>query len=510
MLYNVLQYLEKTEKRLSDKTAFTDGETGLTFRELGESARAIGSGLAEEISVRKPVIVLMEKTADCIAAFLGAVYAGCFYVPLDSKMPVDRMQLIIDTLQPAALIYDEKNEKALDKLQLNCGQFRYDQLVKGKVQADRLEKIRNQAVDTDLLYVLFTSGSTGVPKGVSICHRSMLDFTESSCEPLYLDENTRFGNQVPFYFDMSTMEIYTTLKMGSSTYIIPRKCFLFPKLMIEYLEKYEINTAFWVPYAFLQLSNAQVLDAERLRALKYIYFCGEVMPCKHMNRYRRVLQDAVYCNLYGPTEITNVCSYYMVDREYRDDESLPIGIPFPNTRIFIVKDDNTEAKSGEVGEILIGGSCLSLGYYNNKEVSARSFVQNPLHDNFRDMVYRTGDLGTFNEKGELLFFGRKDYQIKHQGYRIELGEIETAVSSIEEIKNTCCLHDEDGDYIICCYIGDITNRDILLRLKEKVPSYMLPDKFMQKEVFPQTLTGKIDRKELRKEYEEHKNQEKTK
>jgi len=510
MLYNVLQYLEATEKRLPEKTAFTDGERGLTFRQLGQTARAIGSGLGSRISVRKPVVVLMEKTADCIAAFMGTVYAGCFYVPLDSKMPVDRMQLIVDTLNPAALIYDEKNEKTLVQLNLDCERLPYGGLAETEPDIEKLKKIRSQATDTDLLYVLFTSGSTGVPKGVSICHRSMLDFTENSCEPLYLNENTRFGNQVPFYFDMSTMEIYTTLKMGSSTYIIPRKCFMFPKLMIEYLEKYEINTVFWVPYALLQLSNAGVLDAERLHALKYIYFCGEVMPCKQMNRYRRVLKDAVYCNLYGPTEITNVCSYYMVDREYRDDESLPIGIPFSNTRIFVVKDDNTEAGQGETGEILIGGSCLSLGYYNNREVSDRSFVQNPLHNNFRDIVYRTGDLGAFNDRGELLFFGRKDYQIKHQGYRIELGEIETAVSSIEEIKNTCCLHDDEGDYIICCYIGDITNRDILLRLKEKVPSYMLPDKFMQKEVFPQTLTGKIDRKELRKEYEAQKSREKTK
>ncbi len=503
MLYNVLEYLEETAKRVPERTAFTDGERGLTFRALSDSARAVGSYLGHAIPVRCPVVILMEKSAECIAAFMGAVYAGCFYVPLDSAMPAKRMQLIIDTLEPAFLIYDEKNKKTLDQLRFSCGTVSYGEAADG-LHTDEalLQKIRLQAVDTDLLYVLFTSGSTGVPKGVSICHRSMLDFTEHSCGPLHFDETIRFGNQVPLHFDMSTMEIYTTLKMGATTYLIPRRCFLFPKLMMEYLETHRINTVFWVPYALLQLSNAGVLDGERLKALHYIYFCGEVMPCKHLNRYRRALPEAVYCNLYGPTEITNVCSYYFVDREFADDETLPIGIPFCNTRIFIVKEDGTEAGEGEAGEILIGGSCLSLGYYNSREISEKSFVQNPLHDRFRDMVYRTGDLGKFDESGNLIFLGRKDYQIKHQGYRIELGEIEAAVSSLEEIEHVCCFHDGEKDYIVCCYVGDVTDRDILLQIKKKVPSYMLPDRLLRQEAFPRTLTGKTDRNALRKLYEE--------
>lgn len=500
MIYNVLQYLESTLQRVPDKIAFTDGENGLTFAQFGQRAKAVGSYLSERIGVRMPVAVLMEKTPEEISAFEGAVYAGCFYVPLDAKMPSERMQMILDTLEPACLIYDEKNAKLLEKLTVACDTVLYSEIVNSPVDEARLHKIRRQANDTDILYVLFTSGSTGKPKGVTISHKAMIDFTESSCPPLHFDENTRFGNQVPFYFDMSTLEIYTTLKMGACMYIIPRKCFMFPKLMVEYLEQHEINTIFWVPFAMIQLANAGVLDADRLHALQTITFCGEVMPCKHLNVWRKALPNALYANLYGPTETTCASTFYIVDREFADDDSLPIGVPFENTRAYIEKEDGTEAEDGEQGELILGGSGLSSGYYNNKEITDKVFTQSALHHHYYEKVYHTGDLARFDETGNLIFCGRKDYQIKHQGYRIELGEIETAISAMEAIGNVCCIYAEEQDHIVCYYIGDLSSKDILTELKTKVPSYMLPDKLIQMEEFPQNLSGKIDRKLLQQRY----------
>lgn len=500
MRYNVLQYLESTLQRVPDKIAFTDGENGLTFAAFAQRAQAVGSYLSERIGTRVPVAVLMEKTPEEISAFEGAVYAGCFYVPLDAKMPPERMQMILDTLEPACLIYDEKNAKLLEKLTVICETVLYSEAVKSPIDETRLQMIRRQANDTDILYVLFTSGSTGKPKGVTISHKAMLDFTESCCPPLHFGENTRFGNQVPFYFDMSTLEIYTTLKMGASMYIIPRKCFMFPKLMVEYLEQYEINTIFWVPFAMIQLANAGVLDANKLRALKTITFCGEVMPCKHLNVWMKALPDALYANLYGPTETTCASTYYIVDREFADDDSLPIGIPFENTRAYIEKEDGTEAEGGEQGELILGGSGLSSGYYNNKEVTDKVFTQSALHHHYYEKVYHTGDLARFDETGNLIFCGRKDYQIKHQGYRIELGEIETAISAMDAIQNVCCIYSEEQDHIVCYYIGDLSSKDILIALKLKVPSYMLPDKMIRMEEFPQNLSGKIDRKLLQQQY----------
>lgn len=500
MRYNVLQYLEDTLQRVPNKIAFTDGERGLTFIKFAQHAKAIGSYLSERIEPRKPVAVLMEKTPEEIAAFEGAVYAGCFYVPLDAKMPAERMQMILDTLEPAYLIYDEKSSKLLEKLTVTCSAVLYSEVADSAVDETRLQKIRRQANDTDILYVLFTSGSTGRPKGVTISHKAMIDFTENCYLPMRFSENTRFGNQVPFYFDMSTLEIYTTLKMGASMFIIPRKCFMFPKMMVEYLEQYEINTIFWVPYAMIQLANAEVLNADKLHELKTITFCGEVMPCKHLNVWMKALPDALYANLYGPTETTCASTYYIVDREFADDDSLPIGIPFENTRVYIEKEDGTEAETGELGELILGGSGLSAGYYNNKEITDKVFTQSALHQHYYDRVYHTGDLAKYDVTGNLIFCGRKDYQIKHQGYRIELGEIETAISAMEAIQNVCCIYAEAQDYIVCYYIGNLTSKDILTELKMKVPSYMLPDKMIQMEAFPQNLSGKIDRKLLQQQY----------
>lgn len=504
MLYNVLQYLEATTDRIPDKIAFTDGKkNSMTFKEVSTQAKAIGSFLSASIDVRMPVLVLMNKSPQNVTAFFGAVYAGCFYVPLDAKMPVKRMQAIIDTLHPSYLIYDEKNAKIVPELSFDCKSVLYSEAAAAPIEEDRLATIRKGANDTDILYVLFTSGSTGTPKGVSLPQRAIIDFTESCVDALTYDENTKFGNQVPLYFDMSVLEIYITLKLGCTMCFIPRNCFVFPRMMIDFLEEQQINTIFWVPYALIQLANAEVLDAERLKALKQVYFCGEVMPCKHLNLWMKALSDAQYANLYGPTETTVASTYYIVDRQFKDDDSLPIGIPFANTRAFLLKDDNTEATGDEIGELMIGGTGLAMGYYNNKEVTDKVFVQTPLHGRYLERVYHTGDLAKWDADGNLLFFGRKDYQIKHQGYRIELGEIETAISSIDVIENVCCIYDDEMDHIVCFYLGEIEDKDIILNIQKKVPSYMVPDKFIHMDTFPQNLSGKIDRKLLKTQYLEN-------
>lgn len=500
MIINVLQYLEATVTKLPDKTAVTDGEHGLTFGDLYNVGRAIGSTLSTCVKRNSPVLVLMEKTPEALAAFTGAVYAGCSYTPMDSRMPSERMQMIIDVLRPSALIYDSKNKERLSNLKCDCPFFLYDDICSNEIDHDALLDIRRKSVDTDILYILFTSGSTGVPKGVAIPHRAMIDFTESSCPILELDENIRFGNQVPFYFDMSTLEIYTSFKLGASIYLIPKKCFSFPRLLMDYLEKYEINALFWVPYALISLAASGLLDANRLSHLKYIYFCGEVMPCKPLNQYISILPNARYANLYGPTETTCASSLYIVDRKLSDDESLPIGVPFENTKICILMDDGTEGKKGDVGEIIIAGSGLAHGYYRNPEVTSRAFTQNPLHQDYNELVYHTGDLGKWGDDGNLIFCGRKDYQIKHQGYRIELGEIETAISTVDGIDNVCCIYDDENDRIVCYYIGDVTGKDIIMAVKPKIPSYMIPDEFIQKDEFPINLSGKIDRKLLKQQY----------
>lgn len=499
MITNVLDYLDASAARFPDKIAFGDEKTTLTFAQLREKARRGGTYLASRIAPQSPVAVFMEKTPECLAAFFAAVSAGCFYVPLDTKMPADRVKLIFDTLHPAFVFYDGKNAEAAKAVAGDAETALFEEACAMEVDDAALGKIREAHVDTDLLYVLFTSGSTGVPKGVTISHRSMIDYADWLHETLDIDENAVLGNQAPFVFDNSTLDIYSTLKNGATTWIIPKKCFSFHKTMMQFIAQHEINTIFFVPSALIAIANSGILDITQPTTLKRVYFCGEVMPNRQLNMWRRALPEASFCNMYGPTEITDVCSYYIVDRAFEDNDPLPIGKPCRNTRILILNDDDKLAAVGETGEICILGTCLSMGYYNNPQQTQKVFVQNPLNSVFTERMYRTGDLGHWNERGEIIFQGRKDFQIKHQGcYRIELGEIETALLAVPSVSNGCCLFDAEKDEIVCVYMGSEEESALARQLKVKLPVYMMPNRYVRLERLPMTINDKIDRVTLKK------------
>ncbi len=490
MIYNVLEYLEQSARNYPNKVAFDDDKQTYTFGETVTIAKSIGSYLSAEIKSNFPIAILMDKTAMCLPAFFGVVYSGCFYVPIDCATPSERIVTILDTLKPAMIITDRTNVTKLGNTKFPVVIF--EEIKETPIDEKALERIRNNMVDTDLLYVLFTSGSTGVPKGVTISHKSVIDYTEWLMDTFEVDEKTTFGNQAPFYFDNSVLDIYLTLAKSAYMYIIPKVCFSFPKRMIEKLNEKQINTIFWVPSALVNLANSGILSENKLEFIKNIYFCGEVMPCKQLNVFIENYPNVTYCNMYGPTEITDVCTYFMVNRKFNDDDMLPIGIPCKNTKILIINEKDEQCQSDEQGEICILGTCLSFGYYGDFEKSSKVFVQNPLNDKYYELMYRTGDLGRYNEYGEIMFEGRKDYQIKHQGHRIELGEIETSLLSLEGLDNGCCLYDDNISEIICVYCGDIDKNEITLLLMDKLPKYMIPTKFIKLDAMPQNQSGKID------------------
>ena len=484
---NVLNWLEDAAGLSPDAVAFDQPEKSLTWSQVRDRSRGIGSFLAARTDSRRPVLILMEKSPDCLCAMLGTVYAGCFYTPLDSSMPESRMRLIADTLRPAAVLYEEKFAGTAGKLSENA--FCVSGL---PVQADDalLEARRKQHIDNDLLYVLFTSGSTGLPKGVAITHRSVIDFAEWACEALRLPFGLRFGSQAPFYFDNSVLDIYCAMRMRGSLHLIPKGDFMFPKRLMARLREERIDTIFWVPSALTAVARAEVLSAGCLPDLKRVFFCGEIMPCGTLNRWRAALPDADFVNMYGPTEITDVCAWYRVDREFGDADSLPIGFPCANTRIALID-----------GEICVSGTCLSPGYYNAPDKTAAAFVQNSLRPEIPEIMYKTGDLGEYNDRGELMFLGRRDSQIKRSGYRIELGEIEAALCAAEGVVLGCCYYDADREKIVAAFTGEAEIRMLKTALKEKLPKYMLPDVILHRDDLPRTGSGKIDRKALRQEAE---------
>lgn len=424
MKKNILEYLEKSAQKYPDKTAFADENTSCTFKELECTGRKIGTALSRYIAPRNPIPVFMEKSVETIGVFMGAVYAGCFYVLIDTKQPASRLNQILDILQSEVIITSEKYLKDLEKLGFEGKVLMLSEL--NAVQEDPivLETIRNQAVDVDPLYGIFTSGSTGTPKGVVVGHRSVLDFIDCFTELFNITEKDVIGNQAPWDFDVSVKDIYSGLKTGATVQIIPKQLFSFPTKLIDFLIEREVTTLVWAVSALCIISTLNGFEYKVPEKINKILFSGESMPVKHLNIWRKYLPNTMYVNIYGPTEITCNCTYYVVNREFQPGDVLPMGKAFPNEKVFLLDEENHLVEErNQNGEVCVTGSALALGYYRNPEQTAKAFVQNPLNDRYLEPMYRTGDLAYYNNLGELCFATRKDFQIKHMGHRIELGEI---------------------------------------------------------------------------------------
>lgn len=497
MQTNILEYLEHTVQRVPGKTAFCDENTALTFGDVYAQSRAIGSFLHREGFYKQPVVVFMKKSPKTIAAFFGAIYGGCYYVPLDDEMPRHRVELIFSTLKPGIVICDETTEALAEKFDFTGKICRYDDISTGDIDEAALASIRDKQLDIDPTYIVFTSGSTGVPKGVIGCHRAVIDYVEHLCDVLKFDEDSVFGNQTPLYFDACLKEIIPTLKYGATTHLIPKKLFMFPVKLVEYLNEHKINTLCWVVSALTFISSFKTFDKVTPKYLRTIAFASEVFPIRQLKIWRSVLPQARFINLYGPTETTGICCYYEVDREFEETESLPVGRPFPNTEIILLDENNQVPAHGQQGEICIRGTRLTLGYYCNPEKTSEAFVQNPLNTMYPELIYRTGDLGCYNDRGELVFQGRKDYQIKHMGHRIELGEIEVIANMHDSVSTACAVFEPEKKKIILFYVGSGTAAELTSFLKEKLPRYMIPHVTRQLEAMPLTPNGKIDRNLLK-------------
>ena len=500
MQNHVLDYLDSTVKRVPDKIAFANETDALTFQQVYDQNRALASFFVNKGLYKEPIVVFMNKHPKTITAFFGVINSGNFYVPIDEEMPRIRIDLILDNLKPRAIICDAQTIEIAKDFKFDGQLYLYDELIETPVNEEGLTAVRGKAIDTDPIYVVFTSGSTGIPKGVVACHRSVLDYIEQLSETLEFNEDTVFGNQTPLYFDACLKELYPTLKFGATTYLVPKSLFMFPIKLVEFLNEHKINTICWVVSALTMISAFGAFKKVVPQYLHTIAFGSEVFPIKQFRIWRETLPNAKFTNLYGPTEGTGMCCYYKVNRDFELDEAIPVGRPFKNTEIILLDENNKRAADGEPGEICIRGTSLTMGYYNNPEKTAEAFVQNPLNTAYPELIYRTGDIGKYNQYGELVFVSRKDYQIKHMGHRIELGEIEVNVNMLEEIKLSGCIYDTEKGKIVLYYVGDMESGELTKVLREKLPRYMIPNYVEKLEEMPLTPNGKINRVFLKEKY----------
>lgn len=495
MKINLINYFEDTVRLFPEKLAISDSTSFLKFKELQQKAKALAQYISKnENVINAPIAVFLPKTNDAIISFLAILYSGNIYAPIDTKSPIDRNKGILQGLKPIKIITNSDFIDKLKECDLNIDIINIDELDYNDIED--FEFNYKKCIDTDPAYIIHTSGSTGKPKGVAICHRSIIDYISWAIETFQVSEKECIGNQAPFIFDNSTLDIYLMLFTGASLYLIPEEFFIFPAKLLVFLNTNKINFVFWVPSVLIHIANLNLLESIQIHSVKKVLFAGEVMPVKHLNHWiHNLKKDVLFANLYGPTEITVDCTYYIVDRVFENNEVLPIGKPCRNSDVIILNKKNDLCKIGESGELCVRGTSLALGYWNDILKTETVFVQNPLNNSFPEKIYRTGDIVYLNDSSEIYFVGRDDNQIKHLGYRIELGEIEhsiltvfndiNAVVEYNFLKNEICLFYE--------YSHDIGIAEFRTKLSCVLPKYMIPTKYFKIDSLPLTSSGKIDR-----------------
>lgn len=484
MKINVLDYFEKTKNLYPQKIALIDRDIELRFEQMWDISRNISSNLIPLLSKQNTphvIAVFLPKSHQALLSFMGILMSGNIYMPLDVKSPVERTKAILKNIQPTLIISSKEYTSELEEEYLEI-----DALMQNPKSIQTNYK---HIISTDPAYIINTSGSTGTPKGVVVSHRNIADYltffqTESKILATNMDI---IGSQSPFFFDNSVLDIYSMLFFGSTLVVIPEELFLFPKQLSNFLKQNKISYIFWVPTALKTLAQS----GDKIN-IKKVLFAGEAMPPTLLNKLQDLSHKTIFANLYGPTEITVDCTYYIVDRYLGENEMVPIGKACKNTSIILLDENNQISNRGE---ICIRGEGVSLGYYNDTSKTSEVFVQNPTHNLYRDIIYRTGDLGYYNDLGELIITGRKDSQIKHNGYRIELGEVEHALLGLDGLEEFCVIYQDE--IILATSNERISKADIFKHLKNKIPKYMFPTQVFHTQI-PLNRNGKIDRKTVLK------------
>lgn len=500
MKINILEYFEETVQKNRNKTAIIDGERKTTFWELEKQTKKLSQIISENIknAIRCPVAVFLPKCTECILADLAVVYSGNAYMNLDVKTPVARIESILERIQPLIIISNHSNAQLLpDSWDLEkviiLDEIDFDSI---HFEQQKIDKTLAKIIDTDPLCIINTSGSTGTPKGVVLNHRSFIDFTEWANNKMNFTEHEIMGCLSPVVFDIYSYEICLLMSKSGTMVLLNENYAAFPARLLQTLSAEKVTFIFWVPTIMVNIANMGLLERIPLPSVRTVWFAGEVFPTKQFNIWRHFLKDARFVNMYGPIEITLDCTHYVIERELKDDEPIPIGYAMRNTDILILNERDERCGPGEEGEICVRGTSLAMGYYNNPEKTASAFVQNPLNHSYPELIYRTGDIGKMNQLGEIIFCGRKDTLIKHMGYRIELAEIEHIIINVLKlVSNGCIVYDYKQKEISFFYESpdDISVEEFRKKIGTVLPKYMLPKVFIHMNELPRNTNGKIDR-----------------
>lgn len=501
MIYLVQQYFSESAKRFPDSVAIACREERVTYRDLDLQTNALARHLRESgLSRGSFVPVFIDKGINAIKAILAILKADCAYVPLDTGSPAARLSGIFDDTKAGLVLVDHKSiaafrERCPDESRLTL--LNVDEPIGA---ADTPLEYSN--ISIDVAYTLFTSGSTGKPKGVMISHQMIIDYIEWCVETYELGHEDVIANHAPLYFDNSTFDIYTAFKCGASLHLVHDELNLLLTRMIPWLRDRKITCFFCVPSVLTILLKSGKLVAGALPSLRHIIAAGEVLPPPVLREWMDLVPGAQFTNMYGPTEITVDCTFHVVaERPPEGQKVVPIGKPRTNMEVFVqLKDGRLCTDPGSEGELVVRGNSVSYGYLGDPERTRAAFFQNPRHNLFPDLLYRTGDIARIDDDGSFIFVGRRDDQIKYMGNRIELGEIESVIQGLDGVMEIAVVFNDSAvteDKCIGALVRlgpDLTKESMLSSLKQLLPGYMVPRRVLAVEEVPKTSNGKIDRR----------------
>ncbi len=518
----MLHYLlQESAARDPDRTAVVDRGQSLTYRELDRAS----ARLADELRSRGAgpgtrVGLYLDKSLRAVTAVWGVLRSGAAYVPLDVTSPAKRVALIVENGDLSAILAASTRWPALASELARPPSFvglaqAAERVDEPGFAFETLDTTRPSAMHaaapgrgddpSNAAYILYTSGSTGQPKGVVLSHRAARSFVDWAGDVAQLGPDDRVSSHAPLHFDLSTFDLFSSCRAGAAVVLVPPELNVFPRNLADWIARERISVWYSVPSLLSRLALTGKLERHDWSGLRAIIFAGEVFPVAHLKRLRELIPGARYWNWYGPTE-TNVCTAYEVeDIPPEQTAPVPIGRACANCRLLVLDDGGRECARGEEGELCVSGPSLMTGYHGMPEATARVLAS---RGSDGALWYRTGDVVRQDVQGQLHLIGRRDGMIKSRGYRIELGEIETALRALGMLRECAVVAVEGvsfGGPVICCAYVPASGRSVApaeLRraLAGQLPGYMLPARWQAFEQLPKNLNGKIDRPRLKEAF----------
>lgn len=491
MKTNIVEFLEDSFRAYPEKVAFTDGSVSLTYSQVRLQAMQIGNLVSIYTQINQPVLILEDSSIATPVAYLGVLYAGCYFVLVNIREPLARIQYIIDLIDPCMIL-------TLDETMEITNDIRYNGPIKNikeaqLSQANEKELLFrvNRILDTDPLCTLFTSGSTGTPKGVILSHRSMIDRAIVANDDIKATENDILAITTPVYSVATLIYLCFTVCLSLTIVFVPKSVLFNPVTIFDFINKTSATILHIATATLSYCAKPDVFKKAKLRNVKTVVFGGSPPQCEHLDVWLQNMPDTAFINRYGSTEAGCVCTY-LIPCTVKNMGTLPLGKVNRNRSILLLNDDNKPVRDGEIGEICIKGATLASGYYKKDDLTNAVFIKNPFNSLYPEILYKSGDLGSLGADGLYMFHGRKDRMVKCKGHRVELDEIDVAVRCLRGIENCCSVYDVDKDEICLFYTGTTEYKEIITHLRDKLPSYMFPRRAVRLDKIPMINPGKVD------------------